>query len=118
MFEEVDMKIVNTFHVLVVGSVLSAIGVLGEDTPIYVYYFLLFLAMSIVLVVPFPSFARDSTNIIRAAHYVAMMPFLLFISYLGITSKSLSSQTYDVYSAVGGFVIVYHLYKLTKRMLY
>lgn len=117
MFVRINLKIVNTFHIFVIGTLLLTIGLMRENTSVYLYYALLFIAPCILIFVPFPTFNMTIPNIVRAFHYLCILPLLLYASYLGIVSKKMSTQVYDIYGGVGGFIIAYHSIKLIKRLV-
>jgi len=117
MLVRINMKIINAFHIFVIGTLLLTIGLMRDNASVYLYYALLFVTLCIVIVVPFPSFNMNIFNIVRAFHYLFILPLLLYASYLGIVSKKISTYVYDIYGGVGGFIIAYHSIKLIKRLM-
>ena len=122
MLLRLSMKSINAFHVFVIGAVLLYIGLTGNKTPVETYYVLGGLALLIFAMVPHPSVSRGLTywNIIHAAHYLVIVPGLLYICYLGIgkngKTRSLGKGVYKSLAFIGAFVMVYHGYKLASRL--
>lgn len=118
-----SMKVINAFHIFVTGTVLLYIGLTGVKTPVEAYYVLGGLALLIFAMVPHPSISRGLTywNIVHMSHYVVIAPALLYLCYLGIgkngKAKPLTNNMYKSLAFVGAFVMVYHAYKLSTRVM-
>ena len=123
MLLRLSMKAINAFHVFVIGAMLLYIGLTGNKTPVEAYYVLGGLVLLIFAMVPHPSVSRGLTywNIIHIAHYLVIVPGLLYICYLGIGKNGkavfLGKGIYKSLSVIGTFIIIYHSYKLAYRLM-
>jgi hypothetical protein len=104
-------------HIFIIGSLLAIIGFLREKTPKQLFYAVGLMGLTIFFLVPMPDFSLFLRNFVRWSHYLFIIPILLYASYIGIQSKKLDSNVYDVYLWTGLFIIVYHAFKLVKRIM-
>ena len=113
----IDIRIVNLFHVFVIGALLMYIGMNGNDTPAQAYYVLFSLIILIFFIVPRPK-VRGFTywNIVHITHYLLVVPSLLYVAYFGF-HKKLNARIYDVLTYLGGGISLYHGYKFAKRVV-
>ena len=112
---KIPNNIINLSHIFVQGSLLSYIG-FTKTTNFYVYLFLFLLSLSIIIIVPFPNLNNTTYwNMIKVMHYLLILPFLLYISYLGIY-ENISSNTYNMLAMIGLFIIMYHSYRIFLRI--
>jgi len=118
MLFRIDMKLVNAMHIFIIGSLLAIIGFLREKTPKQLFYAVGLMGLAIFFLVPMPDFSLFLRNFVRWSHYLFIMPILLYASYIGIQSKKLDSNVYDIYLWTGLFIIVYHALKLVKRIMH
>ena len=115
MLVHIPIIYINAIHVLFQGLVLALIGFYKNKTPKWIYYFLILLTLSILILVPLPNLSTDYWSLIKWFHYIILLPVLLYVSYIGIYFK-FSNQAYDFMLWIGIFVIVYHAYKIYKRI--
>lgn len=116
MLIHLDLKTINLFHIFILSGVLLTIGLLKENTPKYLYYILAFISLLIVVLVPLPNLSLSYWNFVKIAHYFILLPILLYISYLGITTEKFEKYIYETFVATGLIIVVYHAYKLYSRM--
>jgi hypothetical protein len=118
MLVRINMKTINVFHIFVIGTLLLAIGLMRDNTHLYVYYSLLCVTFGIFILVPLPSFTDiTSRDIVRGFHYVFLLPILLYASYMGIVYRKMNSNIYDSYGGIGLFIMIYHSYKFAMRSI-
>ena len=113
-----NMKLVNAMHIFIIGSLLAMIGFLREKSPKPLFYAVGVMGLAIFFLVPMPDLSLFLRNFVRWSHYLFIMPILLYASYIGIQSKKLDSNVYDIYLWTGLFIIVYHAFKLVKRIMH
>jgi len=112
-----DMKLVNAMHIFIIGSLFAIIGFLREKSPRQLFYAVGLMGLAIFFLVPMPDLSLFYWNLVRWSHYFFIMPILLYASYIGLQSKKLSSNVYDIYLWTGLFIIAYHAFKLVKRII-
>ena len=113
----IDIRIVNLFHVFVIGALLMYIGMKGNDTPAQAYYVLFSLIILLFFIVPRPK-AKGFTywNIVHISHYFLVIPSLFYLAYFGF-HKKLNDNVYNVLMYLGGGISLYHGYKFATRVL-
>jgi len=111
------MKYVNILHILVIGALLVYISYFKNKSPRPIYYSLGVLGLAIILFVPFPTLEfTNLRNILNIIHYILFIPGFIALAYFGL-QKKLSKETYRALGFVGAFIIIYHLYKLSIRLM-
>ena len=110
------IKVTNTIHIFIIGTLLLYIGVKKHNTPKSAFLSLIGLALSIFMIVPFPTLGMSYWQLIHIFHYLVVLPSLLYIAYLGI-NKKINNNLYNTIAGIGVVVIVYHSYKLISRLL-
>lgn len=112
-----NIKVINAFHVLVIGSLLCYIGFTGDKTPKEVYYAVFALSLVIFAVSPRPNLkGLNYWNIIHWVHYIIVVPGFIYLSYAGI-NKKLSKTEYNSLKYIGAGIALYHGYKLGTRLM-
>jgi len=117
MLLHINMKLVNAMHIFIIGSLLAIIGFLREKSPKQLFYAVGVMGLAIFFLVPMPDLSLFHWNLVRLSHYIFIMPILLYASYIGVQSKKLDSNVYDFYLWAGLFIILYHTFKLIKRIM-
>ena len=114
---KLPMKYVNSLHILVIGAALVYIGYFQNKSPLWIYYLLGLLGLTIVFLVPLPNLDfTNMRNLLYIAHYILFIPGFLVLAYFGLQQK-ISKETYVSLGFVGAFIIIYHLYKLIIRLM-
>ena len=114
---KLPMKYVNSLHILVIGAALVYIGYFQNKSPLWIYYLLGLLGLTIVFLVPLPNLDfTNMRNLLYIAHYILFIPGFLALAYFGLQQK-ISKETYVSLGFVGAFIIIYHLYKLIIRLM-
>ena len=108
-----DMKTINLIHVFITGTLLACIGYKKDSTPKWKFYALGFMALMIPVLVYLPKkFSLQYWTTIQIAHYLIIMPGLLYIAY----KQKFSDQIYDSICALGIGIAGYHGYKYYIRL--
>ena len=114
---KLPMKYVNSLHFLVIGAALVYIGYFQNKSPLWIYYLLGLLGLTIVFLVPLPNLDfTNMRNLLYIAHYILFIPGFLALAYFGLQQK-ISKETYVSLGFIGLFIIIYHLYKLIIRLM-
>ena len=114
---KLPMKYVNSLHILVIGASLVYIGYFQNKSPLWIYYLLGLLGLTIIFLVPLPNLDfTNMRNLLYIVHYILFIPGFIALAYYGLKQK-INKETYVSLGFVGLFIIIYHLYKLIMRII-
>ena len=114
---KLPMKYVNSLHILIIGASLVYIGYFQNKSPLWIYYLLGLLGLTIIFLVPLPNLDfTNMRNLLYIVHYILFIPGFIALAYYGLKQK-INKETYVSLGFVGLFIIIYHLYKLIMRII-
>ncbi len=114
----VDIKKINLLHIFIFSILLMVIGYSKNKTPKILFYLLGLMTLLILLFVPPPQINPLNISywgMIHWLHYAIVLPILSYYTYLGLSNKKISNNSYDGLFAIGLFVFIYHIYKYSKK---
>ena len=112
----IDIKLINAFHIFVIGALFVYMGILGNITPVELYYVTFGLSLVIFAIMRPPNFKDFSYwNIIKWTHYIVIVPGIIYLSYAGV-NDTLTPIEFEVLRYLGIGIILYHAYKLGSRV--
>jgi hypothetical protein len=109
---KIQMKYINLYHALIIGTTLMYIGYKKEETHKYIFYLIGLEACLIPFIVKLPTFNNlNYWNSIKLFHYIIIIPWLLYLSY----NKKVSKNYGEVLFSIGLGITLYHSYKALIR---
>lgn len=109
MLVRLPIHIINLIHIFIISSILVYIGynqTLADDNS---YLALLIAASFIPILVPIPSLENISgMTAIQIFHYLAILPFLIYVSYMGYIERNLGDASYNTLFITGIIIFIYH----------
>ena len=110
-----EMKYINLMHILIQGLLLTYIGYKKNDSPKFLYVIIGIFALSIPFYNHLPRLSLGYWNLINIFHYLIIIPLFLYIAYYGY-NKKLTNNNFNNLFISGIIIMIYHSYKLYKRV--
>jgi hypothetical protein len=106
-----NYQVINYFHILIVGPLLTYIGYNTTNNDSKIYDLLFLLSLLIFILVRSPGLKLNYRNTINIIHYLMWPTFFIWISY---QQNDLPNYMFEIIKYLGISVIAIHYYFLQK----
>lgn len=103
---------IHLFHILFVGSLFLYVGINGNNTPVFMFPFLLYLGIIIIIYHTYKAYVRINYGKSAWINYIHILLFGPLLVIIGLNGKDVGRQYFELLLMSGMASIGYHSYYL------